>query len=322
MPEPIVSIVICSYNTREMTLECLASVAAETRVPHEVIVIDNASSDGSAEAVAAQYPGVTLMAEPTNHGFAKANNIAARHARGPYLLLLNPDTVVLEGAIDRLIGFAEANPAARIWGGRTLFGDRSLNPTNCWRQMSLWSLICMTSGLRGLFHRSEFFNPEAYPSWPRDTVREVEIVTGCFFLIRREFWDELGGFDLSFVMYGEEADLCHRAAARGARPMITPEAEIVHYVGASTTVRANKGVMICKAKVTLIQRHFARWQRPLGLVLLQGWAWTRLIAFGLAARITGRPGLRDSAAAWAEVWRRRGEWRGGYATLPHGGAQA
>jgi len=97
---PLVSIIIISYNTRQMTLDCIQSVIDQTTVPYELIVMDNASDDGSAEAIATAFPDIPLMAEETNHGFAKANNLAAVHAKGEYLLLLNPDTIVLDGAID------------------------------------------------------------------------------------------------------------------------------------------------------------------------------------------------------------------------------
>ncbi|MEM9196255.1 MAG: glycosyltransferase family 2 protein [Pseudomonadota bacterium] len=315
-PQPDLSIIVVSYNTREMTLDCLRSIAAETRTPHEVILIDNASADGSAEAVAAAFPDIRLMAETDNHGFAAANNIAARQARGRYLLLLNPDTIVLDGAIDRLMAFAGDRPQARIWGGRTLYADRRLNPTNCWRAMSLWSLTMQVTGLSSLFRGSALLNPEGYGGWTRDRDRAVDIVSGCFFLIERDFWNALGGFDLDYVMYGEEADLCLRAAARGARPAVTHRAEIVHYVGAATTLRADRQIMVLKAKMTLIARHFPAWQRPLGRAMLRLWPATRAAATGLIARVTGRAAHRDRAAGWADVWTRRGEWRAGYPPRP------
>ena len=106
-----------SYNTRAMTLDCLASVVAETTVPYELIVLDNASPDGSAAAIAAAFPElVRLIASPENLGFAVGNNVAAREATGEYILLLNPDTLVLDHAIDRLVAFAERTPQARHLG--------------------------------------------------------------------------------------------------------------------------------------------------------------------------------------------------------------
>ncbi len=186
---PVLSILVVSYNTRAMTLDCLRSVVAETRTPYELIVLDNASADGSAEAVAAEFPQARLIASPENLGFAEGNNVAARDARGEYLLLLNPDTLVLRGALDKLLAFAKEKPQAGIWGGRTLYADGSLNPFSCWRRLDLWALAMRATGLVSLFRESPIFNAEAYGGWRRDTVRGVDIVTGCLFLIRR---DDLG----------------------------------------------------------------------------------------------------------------------------------
>lgn len=203
--QPIdVSILIVSFNTRELTLEALRSVRRETTdVSYEVIVVDNASGDGSAMAIAAEFPDVRLFARADNIGFARANNLAAREARGKYILLLNPDTVVLDRAIDRLHAFARRLPDARIWGGRTLFADGSLNSASCWGRMTLWNLACRATGLAAVFRTAEVFNGEAYGGWLRDTERTVDIVSGCFLMIESSFWRELDGFDPLFFMYGE-----------------------------------------------------------------------------------------------------------------------
>ena len=307
---PVLSILIISYNTRELTLAALRSVHAETRLSFEIILVDNASQDGSAAAVAREFPDVRLLAEAENHGFAKANNLAAARARGEYLLLLNPDTLVLSGAIDHLVVFARARPAARIWGGRTLFADHSLNPASCWRRMTLWGLVCQATGLRSVFRNSALFNPESYGGWDRASERAVDIVSGCFFLITRTDWQSLNGFHPDFFMYGEEADLCLRAQqAFGARPRITPKATIVHHAGASETVRADKMVRLLRAKRGLIRRHFPAWQQPLALALFAAWPLSRWQALHLLARLTGKTGWRERAWVWAEIWTRRREWR-------------
>ena len=127
---------------------------------HELIVLDNASPDGSAAAIAAAFPGIRLIASPENLGFARGNNVAAREARGEYILLLNPDTLVLDRAIDRIVAFAGRTPQAGIWGGRTLHGDRTLNPGSVFGRVTLWSLFCRSSGLALIFRQSAFFNPE------------------------------------------------------------------------------------------------------------------------------------------------------------------
>ncbi len=319
MPDnfPELSVIVVSYNTRQMTLECLASLYAQTQARIEVVVVDNASDDGSAEAIAEAFPQAVLIAETVNHGFAAAHSIALPHCRSDWLLLLNPDTVVLDGAIDRLLAFRDARPGAGIWGGRTLYADGRLNPYSCWRRMTPWSLTCRLAGLTALFPRSELFNPETYGAWPRDSVREVDIVTGCLFLIARETWDRLGGFDPVFVMYGEEADLCLRAKAMGWRPAITPDAVIVHYGGASEKVRSDKMVRLLRAKAELVKRHFAPGMRRPGLALLALWPWSRGVACRVLA-LTGREGYAERGAGWREIWQRRAEWRNGFAAAPQG----
>ena len=295
---PEVSILIV-YNTIDLTLACLDFVIAETNATtYEIIVVDNASSDGSADAVAAGHPEVRLIRSNQNMGFARANNVAAEIANGNLLLLLNPDTVVLDGPIDRLVAVAKSQPAARLWGGRTVFGDGTLNPSNCWRRMSLWNLFCRAAGLTGLFPRNEVFNAEAYGGWQRDTEREVDIVTECFFLIERRFWETLGGFDPLFFMYGEEADLCLRARSLGAGPRITPDARIVHYGGASERVRAEQISRVSRAKVSLLGRHM-----PASL---------RVLAYRAAMLARRNDRFAEEHAVWSEIWQRRREWQQGF----------
>ena len=312
---PVVSIIIVSWNTREMTLEAIRSCIAETReTPYELIVVDNASSDGSAEAIAAEFPDLDLfMAETENHGFAKANNLAALHAKGEYLLLLNPDTVTLDGAIDKLVAFAGTHPNAGIWGGKTYFGDKTtLNTTSIFKEITLWSLMAQALGLSGLLRRIPGMAPEAYTPDQFETERPVDMVSGCFFLIRRDLWAELEGFDLDYGMYGEEADLCRRVKARGHQPMYTPEAKIVHYVGAASTVKVDRVIKICRARVTLVRQYFGPIGRPLGLFFLWLTPLTRGLGYALLGRLMGRGSLRETGASWLEAFSRRSEWIAGY----------
>lgn len=310
---PQLSILIVSYNTRAMTLACLDSVVRETsRVSYELIVVDNASQDGSATAIAAHQAGPHLFALAHNIGFGRANNVAARAARGEFILLLNPDTEIRDGAIDKLIEFAARNPKAGIWGGRTIFADGRLNPASAWARMTPWRLFCRASGLTALAANSGFCNGEAYGGWQRDSEREVDIVSGCFLLIKRDLWESLGGFDPTFFMYGEEADLCLRAIRRGAKPRVTPLATIVHHGGASEPARADKMVRLLTAKATLIQRHFPAPLVTLGLWLQAAWPLSRTIACNILARISLSPPRTAAAREWSEIWRRRREWYAGY----------
>lgn len=319
---PELSILVVSYNTREMTLACLSSIkAGAPRTSYETIVIDNASTDGSAEAIA-QHGDVThFIPSQKNLGFAAANNLAAGHARGDYILLLNPDTVVLEGAISNLVDFAKRTPEARLWGGRTIFADGTVNATNCFRRLTLWNLFCRATGLAGVFPNSAVFNSEPYGGWDRGSERQVDIVTGCFLLIPAGLWRKIGGFDPAFFMYGEEGHLSLMAQRHGARPRVTPEATIIHHGGASETTRAEKTVKVLKAKATLIRRHFSRPLVPVALALNAAWPLSRMLAFSLASRLLGKPGLADRAKAWASVWARRQDWCHGY-DAPAGTADA
>jgi GT2 family glycosyltransferase len=307
------SIIIVNFNTRQMTLACLRSIYAETRdISYEIIVVDNNSVDDSANAIATEFPGVRLIALGENTGFARGNNIAAKEARGRRILLLNPDTAVLDHAIDRLVGFANETPMCRLWGGRTLFKDGSLNPFSCWRRMTLWSLACFAIGLTYAGSSSPILSPETYGGWKRDTVRHVDIVSGCFLMIDRALWDQLGGFDPTFYMYGEEADLCLRARRAGARPIITPHATIVHYGGASAPSTLERLVMLFKGKATLVNRHWSPVSRRMGRVLFLLVPVVRWWGYGLSAQLSGREDFHRSADNWRMMWVRRKDWIDGY----------
>lgn len=171
--------------------------------------------------------------------------------------------------------------------------------------MTLWNLFCRASGLATAFPSSGMFNTESYGGWRRDTEREVDIVSGCFLLIRRDRWRSLGGFDSEFFMYGEEADLCLRAGKAGLRPRTSPSATIVHIGGASETVRADKVARLLAAKSRLIRRHWSPVLRPLGLALLAAWPLSRSIA---GRFMSGGVRRSESTRAWSDVWARRREW--------------
>jgi GT2 family glycosyltransferase len=305
------SILIVNYNTRETTLECLASLYAfPPSISFEVILLDNASIDGSVEGIRAAYPQVKLIASVENTGFARGNNIAAEQACGERLLLLNPDTLLFAGSLDALVAFAERTPARGIWGGRTLFGDHRLNPTSCWAEISVWSLFCSAFGLIWLFPRSSFFNPEAYGGWQRDSERDVDIVTGCFLMIDHKLWRRLNGFDPAFFMYAEEADLCIRARATGAKPGISPSAQIIHLGGASETSQTEKMIKIMRGRITLMRKHWHPVPLTVGLLLCRVWAFTRMIGSHFIAGPRDVPG--KAAEKWRTIWRRRTEWLAGY----------
>ncbi len=137
--------------------------------------------------------------------------------------------------------------------------------------------------------------------------KKVDIVSGCFFLIKRELWQQLEGFDPAFFMYGEEADLCFRAQKKGAQPIVTSGATIIHYGGASEKVRTDKLVRLINAKMLLIKRHFAPYSVHLGIMLLAAWPLSRYFAHTIAA-VLGRSASSEPSRVWGEVWQRREEW--------------
>jgi GT2 family glycosyltransferase len=307
-----ITIIVVSHNTRDMTIECIRSVISETMiVKYELIVFDSGSTDGSVDAIQKMFPQIALITSAKDVGFANANNIAAKTARGRRLLLLNPDTVILDRAIDRLYAFAEANTESRIWGGRTVFADGSLNPGSCWRHSTPWSVLCFASGLTSL-KSSSVFNPESYGRWKRDTVRAVEIVSGCFFLIDRDLWQDLNGFDPVFFMYGEEADLCMRAHKLGARPMITPTATIIHYGGGSYPDESERQIHVLTGRVTLMHRHWGTLSRFVGRYLYYMIPLTRWLGYSVAVVISQNNKYRKNAQVWREVWQNRKEWIRGW----------
>lgn len=305
------SIIVVSFNTREMTLECLRSVIQESRgSTFEVLFIDNGSTDGSFKSVQSEFGSdsrFNIIESKENLGFAGANNRMADSARGEYILLLNPDTVVLDEAIEELLQFARKFSENRIWGGRTFFADGSLNPGSCWGPFSVRSEVFAAFGLRALFPKSSFFHPRGYGKWNRDTIREVGVVTGCFLLIKRIDWELLCGFDPEFFMYGEEADLCMRGKKLGMKPILTPDARIIHHGGASEKVPEDKMVRLLDGNIRLFRRHFSKSQfKVIFLALCLG-----IVMRGNILRIPNWLRLRSGDNDWCRVWRRRGEWASG-----------
>lgn len=306
-----VSILLVTYRCREAVAACLASIAAASRgVDYDVVLVDNASDDGTAEMVRSEFPSVRLVASPENLGFAAGVNRAAAEASAEYLLLLNPDTLVHDGAVANLLDFARSHPEHGVYGGRTLDPDGRVNPGSCWGSPSLWSLFCFATTLSTAFKRSAIFDPESLGGWQRDSVREVDIVTGCLLLVPRTLWEELGGFDTRFFMYGEDADLTMRARALGYRPAITPDAVVTHAIGVSSATREDKLVLLFRGKATLLRKHWTPLRRRLGIRLLAAGAGVRALEASLLGRFRAASGRR--ASFWPGVWRARGEWMKGY----------
>ena len=198
-----------------------------------MIVIDNASIDGSAEMVKREFPQIVLVENSKNAGFAAANNQGIAIAKGRYVLLLNSDTVILDNAITRTIAYADNHEDAAVIGCRVLNPDRTLQPT-CFMFPSILNMLLSSSYLYKLFPKSKFFGRELMTWWDRSNVREVDVVTGCFMLVRCEAIKQVGLMDERFFMYGEETDWCYQFKQAGWKVMFTPSAEIIHLGRASS----------------------------------------------------------------------------------------
>lgn len=304
------SILIVTYRSAALIGACLRSITEHTTVSNvEIVIVDNNSPDDTAEVIRRDHPDVVLIASDENLGFAKGMNTAADAARGEYLMLLNPDMELTSPAVDNIVAFARSNPGHGLYGGRTVNADGSVNISSCWGLPTPWSLTCFAFGLNTFFKRSDLFDPESLGPWERDSVREVGIITGCLILAERTAWNALGGFDETYWMYGEDADLSMRAHQIGYRPIITPDAEAFHEIAASSSNKLENFLMVYKGKSTTIRRHFAGWRAPYGMAMIQLGVGLR----GLGQRMLGLAKRRPATDAYYwQLFKRRKEWASGY----------
>lgn len=302
-----ISVILVSYNTSSYTRRALESLFRETQLStFEVIVVDNASSDDSVSMIRQFFPQVTLIESGANLGFAGGVQLGAAQAQGKYLLLLNPDTVIVNAAVDRLLRFAKQYPDSGIWSGVTLNNDMSLNTQHAWSKPNLRDLFYSAVGLSKLFSKTCFFNNANYGCWERDTIKDVDIVSGCFFLTTRELWDKLGGLDATFFMYAEEADYCLRAKALGHQPIVTPDARIIHHGGVSHSHFSGKQIKLLKGKVELVNRHVVAWHRPVYKALLYWYVLNKYLVHTLFKPKSAQ------RREWQTVFANRADWLQGY----------
>ncbi len=253
-----ISVIIVNYNVRVFLEHCLDSLArALQEVSHEIIVVDNASDDGSVEMIRHKYPNVVRIENNQNVGFGKANNQGARTAGGDILFFLNPDTVVQEDTIEKLVQYYEQQPKAGIVGCKVLNPDGTLQPA-CRRSFpSPWVAFTKISGLSSLFPRSRFFSRYNLSYLNPDDTHEVDAVSGACLSIRKTVFNKLGGFDEQFFMFGEDLDLCYRVKQAGWQVWYLPTTRIIHYKGESVRRSDMKEVRVFYHAMQLfVRKHF------------------------------------------------------------------
>ncbi len=253
-----VSIIIVNWNTRELLRNCLNSIIRSThKIKYEIIVIDNNSSDKSAEMVKKEFPKVKLIANSDNRGFAAANNQGMKIAAGRHILLLNSDTVVCEDAIQKTIAFSDANPDFAVVGCQVLINEKEVQMT-CFRFPGLVNIILNATVLPKVFKYNKFFGREFMLWWKRDSERKVDVVSGMFMLVKRKAIDEVGVMDESYFVYAEEADWCRRFADAGWSNVFWPGAQIIHVhggSGSSSQAKIKMAVQLQKSLLIFIRKH-------------------------------------------------------------------
>jgi GT2 family glycosyltransferase len=238
MPPPIasldISVVIVGWNAKHYLELCLESLAkAPQRRGMEVLVVDNASTDGSVEMIAAKFPYVKLIESKENLGFARGNNVAIRQCCGRYIALVNPDVILFPGCLDALADFLDENPKVANVGPRVFNPDMTQQST-CRRFPTVWNNFCSATHLETIFKGHRFFAGEHMFYFLHDRTLTVDVIVGCFSMIRREAFDEVGLLDEDLFMYGDDVDWCRRARNAGWQVVFYPNARAIHDRGKTT----------------------------------------------------------------------------------------
>lgn len=266
-----ISIVIVNWNTKELLERCLESVLSNLGVlDAEIIVVDNASSDGSVAMVRRLFPTVRIIENGVNQGFARANNQAIRVSVGQFVLLLNSDTIILRDVLSRSVQYMQDHPNVGVFGCRVLNPDGTMQAT-CFGFPSLGSLLWKVTGLFRL-KWPRFLGREHMNHWLRDSERDVDVVTGCYFLVRRSAMDEVGLLDEDFFFCGEETDWCKRFKEANWRNRFAPVGEIIHIGNASGRKQGFR-------RDVLLSQGLIRYYRKHGGLIVSVVAWFLIVMF-------------------------------------------
>jgi GT2 family glycosyltransferase len=271
------SIVIVNYNVRHFLEQCLQSVCkAVSRIDSEIFVVDNNSVDGSMVMVRSKFPQVNCIINTENVGFAKANNQAIRQAKGAYILLLNPDTVVQEDTFEKCIAFMDSHQHAGGMGVKMIDGKGNYLPESKRGLPTPMVAFYKLSGLIKLFPKSKRFGRYYMGHLSENRTNEVEILAGAFMLLRKKVLDEVGLLDEEYFMYGEDIDLSYRIVKGGYSNIYFADTQIIHYKGESTKKGSLNYVFIFyQAMQIFAKKHFSSGQARLYTTLINFAIWLR-----------------------------------------------
>lgn len=252
------SVIIVNYNVKYFLEQCLHSVLkASDKANPEIIVVDNNSTDGSVQMVREKFPHVKLITNTVNLGFAKANNQAIRVSGKRYILLLNPDTLIQEDSLDKCLTYMESHPEAGCLGVKMIDGKGNYLPESKRGLPTPWVAFYKISGISSLFPHSRKFGRYHLGFLDRETVNEVDVISGAFMFLRRETLEKTGLLDEDFFMYGEDIDISYRISQAGYKNVYFPLTTIIHYKGESTKKGSINYVLVFyRAMIIFARKHF------------------------------------------------------------------
>jgi GT2 family glycosyltransferase len=296
------AVAIVNYNTLDHLRACLASVQAET--PDEIVVVDNASNDGSAEMVRADYPNVTLYANRVNRGYGAAANQALAGSRAPYALLLNSDTRLTPGTLQALRQYLDQHAAAAIVGPRLVHPNGELQ-ASCYPFPTPINVFLEQTTLDQLLGRVPLLRSLSLRTWRHTRSRVVPYVVGAALAIRRVAFEEVGGFDETIFMYSEEADLSYRLNQAGWQTHFAPVATVVHVEAASTAQR--RAEMLYRLYISNM-RFYRQCNSGASLetlmIIVRASMLAKLLRDSLRLLVTREPEIRALVAENVGVWQR------------------